>query len=350
MRIKSLGSKIYLFLSALLILLVGGGIAMAIQNNMHKLPLRQYFSNEQTNAVWDWRNPTTYSQTELEEVADFLFIHQINTIYSDISIYADIQFSDVDDSEKTFRMEELEKSINNYISAMDKKGIRVFASSGNTDWSKPANWDKPLNIQSFVHDYNNNNDMKFSGIEFDIESYNQLGFANASFTEKELVLLEFLDLSNEIANRHTEYVQSSNQDDFELGFAIPYWFDNANQNIRSVTWYDKTGPVLFHLLDRLNEVNKSNVVVMAYRDAALGNDGMIYHSRTEIDYAQSRAPNVAIIIGVEVTEVEPEKITFFGKTMTELSNEFKLVEEEFRLSGVLGGVAINDLEGLRELD
>jgi len=345
---KKFISGTYLFISALLILTVGGVTAYTMHSNMHRLPLRQYFASEKTNAIWDWRNPTTYSSEEIRNLSYVLHLHQINTVYVDITLYADLQKIE-DESQRSQQIDILSSSITQYINTMNNRGIQVFAAAGNTDWSMPKNWSIPTNIQRFVHEYNKTNNDAFAGMQFDIESYNQTGFAEASFTEKELVLLEFLDLVDVLANEHTAYIESSDNPDFELGFAIPYWFDNANQNIKSVSWHDKTGPTLYHLLDRLNQLPRSNVVVMAYRNGALGNDGMIYHSRTEIEYAQSRAPNVDVIIGVEVTDVEPEKITFYGRSISEVSREVSLVHEEFENSGVLGGIGINDVEGFLEL-
>jgi hypothetical protein len=89
---------------------------------------------------------------------------------------------------------------------------------------------------------------------------------------------------------------------------------------------------------------------MAYRNAARGNDGVIAHSRTEVEYAQAKARNVRIIIGQEVTEVEHAKITYYGQTYTELSNEVRYITDEFRGATVLGGIAINDLAGLEEME
>jgi len=340
--------KIYYAISAVAIVLLATLLANSMLAGTSRLPLRQHFSSEYTNAVWDWQSPIAYTQAELEETAEFMYLHQLNTSYVDISVYADIM--KIKDAElRAIEEEKLMRSVEEYITVMNRRGVSVFAASGNTDWSMPKNRPIPLGIQNFVHKYNRIHESKFSGVEFDIESYNQKGFPEASFTEKSLVLTEFLDTVDEIADSHQAYINETGDTSFELGFAIPYWFDNANQNIRSVSWQEKTGPVLFHLLDRLNQLPSSNVVVMAYRDAATGNDGIIYHSRTEIEYAQSRAQNVNIIIGVEVTDVEPEKITFFGKTDAELSNEIKIVYDEFSKSNVLGGTAINDLEGYKKL-
>ncbi len=346
MRTRTFKYRLYVAISALIIFVLGASIAYGLQKNVHQLPLTQYFDKDKTNAVWDWSNPVSKTKDSLEDTAILLESYQINTIYLDISGIISIAGNE-DGFQRTQQLEEFKTKLNQYISVMNDNDIQVFASAGDTDWSMPQNREIPLKIQQFVHDYNKSTDKKFAGLEFDIESYNQEGFPSASDAEKEIVLTEFLDTVDVLATNHSTYVNETNQQEFEIGFAIPYWFDNENLNIPSVSWYDKKGPVLYHLLDRLHSLNRSNVVVMAYRDAALGNDGIIYHSRTEIDYAQSKAPNVSVIIGAEITDVEPEKITFYGTSMTELSNEFELVNEEFKSSGVLGGIAINDLEGLR---
>lgn len=340
--------RLYLAFSAILTLALGGVMAYAMHTGLHKLPLQENFSSQYANAIWDWTNPMARSRSDLEEAADLMKTRQINTVYADISVYNDIM-SIEDGARREAELTRLKNGIAQYISIMNERGVRVFASAGDTDWSKPGQRKIPLAIQRFVHDYNQSTGGGvFAGTEFDIESYNQDGFEKASLTEKGLVLMEFIDTVNELAAKHEEYIKKSGNGDFEIGFAIPYWLDNQNGNIESVAWQDKTGPALYHLLDRLSQLPKSNVVVMAYRDAAAGNDGMIYHSRTEIDYAQAQAANVDIIIGIEVTNVEPEKITFYGKTHTELTNEVKLLYEEFEKSGVLGGTAINDLEGYRQ--
>jgi len=342
-------SKFYIAFSAGVTLLLGGVLAYFLHTNIHKLPLQQNFSAEHTSAVWDWTNPMARQQDDLEEVADLMRSRQINTVYSDISVYNDIAQIQ-DEAQRAIELKKLEDGITKYIATMNAREIRVLASAGNTDWSMPQNRRIPLAIQQFVHEYNETNETKFAGVEFDIESYNQKGFEAASMTEKSLVLMEFLDTVDEVADRHETYVKQSGDKDFELGFAIPYWLDNQNGNIQSVSWKDKTGPTLFHVMDRLNELPRSNVVVMAYRDAASGNDGMIFHSRTEIDYAVSRASNVDVIIGLEVTDVEPEKITFYDKSHTEMINEVKLVYDEFDKMSVFGGTAINDLEGYRSFE
>ncbi len=342
---KKLRRSVFKLVSALIIVVLGGMAAYAMQLNLYRLPLRKNFTYEKLVAVWDWHNPTTYSKIEAEDTAKLLKDKNINTVFLDISVYQDYLDDNMQVKDAN-KIDALNKSIEQYIKAMNGQGIQVYAAAGHTDWSKPQNIKIPLAIQDFVYNYNKTMPEPFAGLELDIESYNQSGFAEASMTEKELVLNEFLDLLDEMAKRHEEYALA-NDNLMDLGFAIPYWFDNENQNIKSVSWQNKTGPVLYHILDRLNTLPSSNIVVMAYRNAAIGNDGIIFHSRTEVEYAQSRAPNVMVVIGAEITDVEPAKITFYDKSMVELTTEFKHVAEEFEKNGTYKGLAINDLEGLR---
>jgi hypothetical protein len=329
-------------MTALIIVTMASGLTYGYQNKLKSLPITQYFSDKDVNAVWDWAGPEAYTNKTASELADFLYLHQINTVYLDVSKTSDFGANEQFTSVQT--------SLNNYVSALNKHSIKVYAAAGNTDWSKPEERRKPLAVLDFVAKYNNvHPNSKLSGVEFDIEAYNQKSFPEGSSTEKAIVLGEYLDTVNELSLK----VQQGNKNGevLDLGFAVPYWFDNENGNIPSITWQNKTGPTIYHLIDTLQTNGGGNIVVMAYRNAATGNDGTIFHSRTEVDYAQSKAPNVKVIIGQELGNVEPAKITFYGRTMAELSSEVRSIADEFKTSSpAYGGIAFNDLDGLRLLD
>lgn len=343
---KSVVNKLYYTVSAFSIIVLGVLFAFLMQTGAQNLPIRQYFPTDKTIAVWDWSNPMTRDSKELSDLARYLYMHQVNTVYVDITVLADIQQAN-DEAE----MARLTQSLKRYVTAMSKRNIRVFAAAGHVDWSKPSLRHIPLAIQQYTYEYNRDHpNARLAGLEFDIESYNQIGFEHASSTEKSLVLIELLNTVYEVVMQHHEYLQDTRDSAFEIGFAVPYWFDNQNGNIPPVTWHGNTGPTIYHLLDTLNTMPSSNIVVMAYRNAASGSDGTIFHSRTEVEYAQAKARNVQVIIGQEVTDIEPAKITFAGMTPTELSNEVSVITEAFKHIPAYGGIAINDLQGLQELD
>jgi len=340
--------KLFLIMTGIVILAMSAGIAWAMQQGASKLPLRQYFSASENNTIWDWSGPNK-TPKQLKDLSEFLYLHQIKATYVDIGAYTTIM-EQPEGPERTAKTKQFEAALTRYVTAMQQRDIKVYASAGDVNWSKPSERDIPQGLLEFAHDYNRDHPKtKLAGFEFDIESYNQKGFAEASMTEKNLVLTEYLDMVELLVDKNGAYVQNTHSP-FDLGFAIPYWFDNENNNIPPVTWHDKTGPTLYHLMDTLNRLPSSNVVVMAYRNAASGNDGVIYHARTEIDYAHSKAPKVKVRIGQETGDVQPAKITYFGHSATEFSSQARAIENEFKPSGVYDGIAINDLANYRKLD
>jgi hypothetical protein len=336
-------------MTALLMLGLGAAMALAMQQSAKQLPLRQYFNSQNTNAVWDWSNPRNKTDKQLDDLADFMYLHQLNAIYIDVSSYASIKQADVSVQQKATEQKTLETAIERYVTHLGKRNIKVYGSAGDKTWSNPEEQRIPLAILDFANIYNKNHpNAKIAGVQFDVESYNQDGFEEGSNTTKSLVLSDYLDMVNSLVKKQAQYNKQTDAT-FGLGFAIPYWYDNENGNIPAVTWHDHTGPTLYHLLDTLNKLPDTNVVVMAYRNAANGNDGIITHSRTEVDYAQAKAPNVKVMIGQEVTDVEPAKITYYDKSLTELSSQVSIVDDAFKQTGVFGGVAINDLAGFEAM-
>lgn len=330
-----------------LMLLIGGGLAYSMNTATSSLPLKQYFSRSQTNAIWDWSNPLNKSPVQLREISSFLYLHQINTVYVDAGGYADAA-QESDSTKRANYLKALDSSFSSYITEMAKRKIKVLAAAGDASWSNRDEWQKPRAVLDGVLRFNDSHkNAQFAGVEFDVEAYNQPGFDTGSSTLKSLILTDYLDMVDYLA---TSLNSQPNGKKLELGFAIPYWFDNENGNIPSIVWNNQSGPTLYHLLDRLSSLQKSNVVVMAYRNAASGNDGIIAHSRTEIDYAAAKTPSVKVIIGQEVNEIEPEKITYYNKSPTELTAQFRIVEDEFKSSQSFGGIAINDLQGYQALN
>ncbi len=336
--------------SGLLIVAASLGLVYMANRTIQKLPVRQYFpaSSGTVKAVWDWSNPAKRSAGSINDLASRLSQRQINAVFLDIgSIVTATSPSGsqsspvVTDSENgTFAA---------YISTMKAHGISVYAAAGETDWSQPANQAIPQHLLDYVHSYNSSHaSADFAGLEFDIESYNQSGFATASADDQTRVLIDYLNMVSDLTRQEQVYDRKSTAR-FALGFTIPYWYDNENNNIPSVTWNGQTGPELYHLMDQLNTLDDSNVIVLAYRNAAAGSDGTIVHARTEVDYATVKAPRVKVIIGQETTNVQPPKITFYSHSLFEFSSQVQSIYSGFSKSGVFGGIATNDANGFLQL-
>jgi hypothetical protein len=347
---KQLIRRFYILVSALIILAGGSAAAWMMHLGASKLPLRQYFPRTQTNAVWDWTDPEGKSQNDLDSISEFMYLHQLNAVY----VGAGDRYLSIarikSPAEQAAERERFENALSRYVTTLSKRKIKVYAAAGDVSWSNQDKQGIPLSVLYAVENYNNRHPQEqLAGIEFDIEAYNQPGFAPGSMTVKSLVLTDWLDMVDKLAAENALYTSKLHRR-LELGFAIPYWFDDENGNIPAVTWQNKTGPTLYHLLDRLNQLPQSNVVVMAYRNAARGNDGIIYHARTEVEYAQAKAPRVRVIIGQELNNVEPEKVTYYGHSATELSSQAAAVGGEFRDNRAYAGIAINDLAAFQQME
>src|SRR5262245_14512110 len=110
-RLRSSGKqKILGLIAAIFIISVGVGIAYTMNNALAKVPIKKFFSETDTNAVWDWANINNHNTSDLSETANFLYMHQINTVYVDISIYGDIMKTN-NQTEREERTEQLSKSI-----------------------------------------------------------------------------------------------------------------------------------------------------------------------------------------------------------------------------------------------
>ena len=346
--IATFGRKLAALITGICILAIAGTVAFYMRAASTNLPLKQYFPRNQVNAVWDWSNIEAKDTRALADNARFMYMHQINTVYVDVSRYSDIEPNAKDNTQRQ-RQDAIDKAVKRYVEAMARRNIRVFVAAGDTTWSNRDEWYKPQRVLQHVIRYNTANPhTRLAGVEFDIESYNQPGFESGSPMAKSFVLTDFIALTDDLARRTAEHINKTRQP-LELGFAVPYWFDNENGNIPSVEWNNSTGPTLFHVLDRLKGLPASNIVVMAYRNAASGNDGVIAHARTEVDYASAKSIKTRVIIGQEVNDVEPEKITYYGQTTAELSGQITSIATEFASSKAYGGIAINDLAGYRAM-
>lgn len=134
-----------------------------------------------------------------------------------------------------------------------------------------------------------------------------------------------------------------------IGFAIPYWFDNENDNIPQIAHGDNTKPVGEHLFDILNNTEHGYVVIMDYRTKPDGENGSIAAAENEIRYTEARAPNVKVVIGQLASKAEPASTTFYNQDAEALSASLSALHEAFGTSPNFAGFAIHDYSDFKKL-
>lgn len=292
-------------------------------------------------SIWDWTPLEDYSDSKIHDNLSPLSLLNIKRIYLSVNDLVDIQELP-EGVEKNRKKSLYFNLLRTYIKAANSKGIKVEALVGDKKWSDPDYRYLTKIASDSVEEYNANAEVGtlIEGIQFDIEPE----FDNITTDQKKIIINDFLDTVNYIK----ENLEKSGSK-LILGFAIPYWYDGENQNIPETNYMDKIAYPAFHIIDLLANYHSGYIALMSYRNQASGQDGAIEHSIDEIAYVEERESKVIIIIGQELNNVEPSKITFYSKPFSELLNETLKINDHFSKNSGFGGIAIHDMQGFLDI-
>jgi hypothetical protein len=212
-------------------------------------------------------------------------------------------------------------------------------------WADPDYRYLPLQVMDYVGAYNGQSTLeeRLDGVQFDIEFYNRDSFKD----DKRQGIEEFLETASQLQDRLVELRKTSPS--LQLGFAIPYWFDNENGNLPSVGFNGEDKPVGYHLMDVLNQSEGGYVVLMDYRDRADGKNGSIEQAENEVGYAERQAKNVQVIIGQLTNDTKPASTTFYDDGKDKLYAALSQLQGRFGESPNYGGLAVHDLRSFKKM-
>lgn len=195
-------------------------------------------------------------------------------------------------------------------------GIRVWAMAGAPDWA-----DRPGRAARWVAEVS-----RLPGIVgtvLDVEPHVLPEWQSA--TARKRLLRRYL--------RGVE--RAARRDPRPLLAAVPFWWDHADQRFRD-------GAIVEHVLDRVD-----GVVVMAYRDRALGADGIAELAAGEIAAAGARGKRA--LVGVQTAPDELDKLTFHEEGRATMERALHRVRRRLGGQPGFGGFAIHHLDALLEL-
>ena len=157
-------------------------------------------------------------------------------------------------------------------------------------------------------------------------------------------LEEWPDAKSELSVAYLEFVEHLEQRRADLDLAtpvvylIPYWFDGSNGEAPMTPFAGQSMYPFDHLLNIVRD--GASVSVMAYRNRALGEGGIVDLVRQE--FAQQQVP---VLVGVETAPIDPATATFAGSDLPTLREQLRLVAEETGTEEIV----INDLSNLWQL-
>ncbi|HEX5429903.1 MAG TPA: hypothetical protein VFX17_02360 [Patescibacteria group bacterium] len=338
----------YIIFTLAIVFVVGvyfilGGAFNHMSNQQPKILGATFPAENYEISAYFWESSDYFSNQNLDEFLNFTQSQGINSIYLSVDEYVDItEIKNV--NSRNEKLSTYDNYLNNFLTEAGRNGIKVYALSGNKDWaSKDLNY-IPKMITDYVISYNNNptHNIKFAGLNFDIEPYSLNNFD----TQKVKILTDYLNLASWMVDR----IKNSTQNNLSLGFSVPYWFDNENGTVPDFVWSDNGKKAVgYHLMDILNKLQNSFLSIMDYRNFTGGMDGSIQHAEDEIRYADVNAKNVKIIIAQETTKQDIAKTSFYGKSRTELKLAAVDISNYFVKDPSFGGIAIHQLLSYKSL-
>lgn len=279
-----------------------------------------------SRAVWTWERES-YAMVESEQAADsafeFLSSRQVDTIY----LYADAYAG------RNLLLERPE-AYREFIAKAHRRGFKVYALLGSAylhteRYVLPKKRKVATAMVQRVLDYNVAAPAasRFDGINLDIEPH----LLDAWDTRKLELLRGFLDISADwMALKRGAGL------DLAIGPALPFWFDNIQ-----LEWNGRTRPVSEHVADLYDYI-----ALMDYRHRAEGRDSIVSHAAAEMAYAQRVGKSV--VIGLELTPNDLDKVTFNHLTEADLAAATAATERAYRDSPAFGGFAFHHYRGYRE--
>ncbi|MFC4321831.1 hypothetical protein [Litchfieldia salsa] len=275
-------------------------------------PLFQSPVNAQTTAAkstWLWHTDEIIQNSA--EIIDFATQNGVKTIYLQIN-------KDIADQYYI-----------NFIKSATEKGVQVYALDGAPDWVSPKggvyqdqffNW--LTNYQSKVQP-----NERFTGVHLDIEPYIYSGWK----TNYKKTVHAYQTLISKA---------SLSSKSLGLTFAadIPFWFDE--QTYRNTFGKGNLASWVISKTD--------STTIMAYRDQAVGPNGIIELVRYEMNEAKRQGKKIEIAVET-LQSSEGNFLSFYEEGRAHMNSQLSLVETEYEGYTSFHGFGIHYLQSWMNL-
>lgn len=272
-----------------------------------------------SKALWMWEEDTyalLESPDKAREAIGFLRRQGVDTLY----LYADAQGG----RNLLVAQPQLYARL---LGQLHRQGLQVHALLGSWPlhterYIFPENRGQALQMVQRVLDYNQQAqpDARFDGINLDIEPHVLDDWAS----RREEYLQMFLSVSEAWMALKRQMNQT-----LQIGPAIAFWLDGIE-----VRHAGRLKPASEHLQDIYD-----HVVLMDYRDHALGPDGILSHARQELDYARQIGKRV--LLGIETSPSDIRKLSFNHMKPEQMAHELQLVRQALSGDPAFAGFVVH---------
>ena len=293
---------------------------------------------EMPRALWVWDATTITDAEQQKSLFEFCAQKNISVIYQSVGDVFSAKQRAADDPKHVTA-----PVLAAFVRAAHARNLQVEALDGDSEFALTAHHAEALGIlrKSLAYNAAAASGDRLDGFQWDTEPYTLPAF-NAGPQAQRALFEQYLDSMTQMRDA---VAQTPN---LRLSICIPWFFDGAET---AIGWNGATKAPAFHLLDLLASLPSGELVLMAYRDKALGPNGTIEISRGEIEYAAKNAPDVKVWIGQETLDVtgDPPSITFFQEGETALEDALAKIQTAYSETPSFGGAAIHHWESYRAI-
>ncbi|WDV96530.1 copper amine oxidase N-terminal domain-containing protein [Brevibacillus parabrevis] len=254
------------------------------------------------HSTWLWDASLLLSGQEQERTIEFAVEQQVTSIYLQI---------DKDISQAVYQ---------SFMQKAQQRQIKVEALNGRPGWAFPSGHSQIEAFIDWVEAYNAAvaPEERFSGLHFDIEPYVLPEWKS----DQTRVVSNWMD-SIRLIERRTK------ANGLRLTLDIPFW-------LHQVKVPDTRYSLSAWMLEKADAV-----VIMDYRNSALGNDGIIANAQPILREAGTLGKQV--IVGIETApSAEGAHTTFHSLPTHVLKTELQLAKEKLAQHASYAGFAIHD--------
>lgn len=284
-----------------LLLLIGGMIMIGNESPAEA-------DGADIRAAWVWQAQSVSNGDELLANAAK---HKINRLYVNV---------DMTVSKEVYQT---------FIAKASRAGIAVEALGGDPSWALSGREGPMLRLASWVSDYNQaaEPNEQFDAIHLDIKPY-----VLPAWKEDAKPLVQ-----SWVANMNLLFEQVRQDGAVAVNIDLPFWLDSYTITGNRVSEDADNEPLSRWFIERVE-----HVTLLAYRDNAQGNNGIIRLIEQEMNWADTS--NVSVTVGLNTKPMPGEEFTTFaGKGAAQLESVIEEVASAFSEHSSYAGSAVHDI-------
>ncbi len=338
----------FLVFCLLLLLQVAGTASAAVP--------KASLATQQIRAVWLWGDNAHASATDLQKKRYLIellgntalqreFWHRllrfgINRVYLNVDLTTNGDFLFVDHGPELSR----------FIERAHGNGIQIYALFGHSSYADTRNHAKIIGERGLIEAllaFGVMNPPGFDGIQSDVEPYYDP--ATGAATDLLLTGPPYLELMAAISRRLASYSKNTGTP-IRFEAAIPFWYSMPGDDgsaPKQVMFNGQQATIDRHILGLVD-----SVAVMAYRDTAVGVNGVIALSTPTVKVAETLGKEV--LVALETQRPNPKfgvssHITLFNEGLAGVIRVSTQVSSHFASSPAFKGIAWHHYESLINL-